>query len=64
MSDSYSAFRDDVKDYKRLCKLLSTKPKDKDVDYDHLEEMTSSPAIYWKQGTYHADYDNYPEYFL
>ncbi len=62
MSDSYSAYQDDVKDYYKICKLLKI-PQQTDF-YDHLEELIKLPYIYWEKGKYKADKINYPEYFI
>ncbi len=62
MSDSYSAYQDDIKDYTRLCKLLGVQQK---TDfYDHLEELKQLPPVYWEKGSYKIDKKKYPEYFI
>ena len=64
MSDSYSKYMEEVLDYRRLCKLLNVEQKDPDINYDHFQELKKHPAVYWARGTYHIDYEKYPEYKL
>ncbi len=62
MSDSYSAYNDDLKDYTGLCKLLGVKPRDD--FYDHFDELKQLPPVHWKKGKYTISKKKYPEYFI
>ena len=63
MSDSYSAYLEDEKDYLLLCKELNIKPRT-ELSYDHFDELKKLPCVSWKQGSYRVDLTNYPEYKL
>lgn len=50
MSDSISAYYEDLADYKLLCNLLQV-PNQEDM-YKHLEELKKDPRIVYTNYTY------------
>ena len=51
MSDSYGKYKEELQEYKRLCKLLKEK-EDINNLYDHLEKLKKNPKIIYKDYKY------------
>ena len=68
MSDSYSKYIEESKEYQKLCKDLGIKPKAHDIDYDHFWELQDLPFVIYDVNEGYKVHkkakEEYPEYFI